>query len=158
MKLTRWQRLRSRAFLFAIGVRRRLTLGARAVLLEGRTVLLVRQTYYPGWHFPGGGVEPGETAEAAAAREAMEETGYTTMGRPQFYGLFLNRSEISNRDHVAVFVWRNFTSQREFAPNLEIAECGWFPVDDLPADTEPGTAQRVREIFERLPVPAEWLQ
>jgi 8-oxo-dGTP pyrophosphatase MutT (NUDIX family) len=156
MKLTRWQRLRTRAFLFAIGVRRRLTLGARAVLLEGRTVLLVRQTYLPGWHFPGGGIEPGETGEAAAAREAMEETGYAVMGRAHFHGLFLNRSEVSNRDHVAVYVWRDFRGQHEFAPNLEIAECGWFPVDALPPDTEEGTALRIREIFERMPPTAEW--
>ena len=48
-----------------------------AVLHEGR-FLLVRRGRAPSlglYAFPGGKVEPGETAAAAAAREVMEETG-----------------------------------------------------------------------------------
>ena len=89
--LTSWQRLRTRWHLFATGLRKRLTVGVRAVLLDGKKVLLVRHTYLPGWQFPGGGVEPAETAETAAARETMEEAGYAVDGRPLLHGFFLNR-------------------------------------------------------------------
>jgi 8-oxo-dGTP pyrophosphatase MutT (NUDIX family) len=156
LKLTSWQRFRTRLHLFMAGMQKRLTVGVRAVLLDGKKVLLVRHTYLPGWQFPGGGVEPSETAEMAAARETMEETGYATDGRPALLGLYLNRIAGGARDHVAVYIWREFRGQHEFAPNLEIAECGWFDVDALPADVEPGTARRLREIFDRTKPAAEW--
>ena len=67
--MTPWQRWRTRAYLFAIGVKRHVTLGARAVLIDGERVFLIRQTYLPGWQFCGGGVEAGETAEVAAGHK-----------------------------------------------------------------------------------------
>ncbi len=154
--LTSWQRLRTRWHLFATGLRKRLTVGVRAVLLDGKKVLLVRHTYLPGWQFPGGGVEPAETAETAAARETMEEAGYAVDGRPLLHGFFLNRIAGGARDHVAVYVWREFRSEHEFVPNLEIAECGWFDVEALPRDVEAGTARRLAEIFGRTTPAAEW--
>jgi 8-oxo-dGTP pyrophosphatase MutT (NUDIX family) len=52
---------------------------AAAVLLfdEADRVLLVDPVYKPGWEFPGGVVENGETPTAAAVREAAEELGIT---------------------------------------------------------------------------------
>ena len=155
-RLSPWQRIRTRIHLFLTAVRKRLTVGVRAVLLDGRKVLLVKHTYTPGWQFPGGGVEPGETAETAAAREALEETGYVCVGRPALLGFYLNRIAGGRRDHVAVYVWREFAVAREFVPNFEIADCQWFAVDDLPADVGKGTERRLREIFAGAEVADEW--
>lgn len=43
--------------------------------IAGGIVLIERRNPPPGWALPGGFVDPGETVEAAAMREAMEETG-----------------------------------------------------------------------------------
>lgn len=156
LQLSHWQVVRTRLHLFLAGVRRRITVGARAVLIDGDRVLLIRHTYLPGWQFPGGGVEPFETAQAAAAREAAEETGYVVQGRPVLHGLYLNRIAGGGRDHVAVFVWRDFSKGRAFRANHEIAELGWFEVGALPADVEPGTGRRIAEIVGGLARAAEW--
>lgn len=53
-------------------------LAALAVVVREQRVLLVRRRNPPDagrWGFPGGHVEPGETALAAAVRELHEETG-----------------------------------------------------------------------------------
>ena len=53
---------------------------AAAVIVSGGRVLLVRRTVAEGdlsWQFPAGKVEPGESPDEAAAREAHEETGLT---------------------------------------------------------------------------------
>src|SRR5688572_23284909 len=112
IKLTRLQAIRTRLHLFEVAIRKRLTVGVRGVVIDGDRVLLLKHTYVPGWQFPGGGVEPGETAEQAAAREVEEETGYAVAGRPALHGLYLNRVAGGARDHVAVYVWRDFSLKR----------------------------------------------
>lgn len=155
MELSRWQRVRSFLHLFWVGVRRRMVLGARLALVVDGKVLLVKHTYMPGWHFPGGGVEPGETAMDCARREGLEETGFEA-GELALHGLFLKQSEATNRDHIAVYVGRTARQVRPFRSNGEIAAIGWFAPDGLPVEIEPGTASRIREIAEGLAVGQRW--
>ena len=63
---------------------------------------LVKHTYVPGWYLPGGGVDPGETADAAMRRELAEEANIRVDGALELVGLYQNR-ELSDRDHVALF-------------------------------------------------------
>lgn len=51
-----------------------------AIIVDGDRVLMVRRRIREGelmWQFPAGAIETGETAEEAAVRETLEETGLT---------------------------------------------------------------------------------
>jgi 8-oxo-dGTP diphosphatase len=56
-------------------LRRRRHAGALVAIRVGQALLLVRSSYRTAWNFPGGGIRPNETAEAAARRELAEEIG-----------------------------------------------------------------------------------
>ena len=149
--------LPSKLFLRYARFRRAMTLGARAAVFdrEGR-VLLIRHSYTPGWHFPGGGVEPGETVLDTLVRELEEESGIELTGEAELFGLYLSR-HISRRDHVAVYVCRDWRQAREpRVPNLEIVDLGFHAPDALPDETTPGTRRRIAEIVEGARRTADW--
>jgi 8-oxo-dGTP pyrophosphatase MutT (NUDIX family) len=137
--------------------RRGMTLGVRAAVFDGEgRVFLVRHSYIPGWYLPGGGVEPGETLAAALDRELMEEGGIVLDRPAELFGLYLNR-HISRRDHVALFVARDWRQPRQpKLPNLEIVDCGFFTLDDLPDGTTAATRRRLVEIRKGTAASSEW--
>ncbi|MEU3598603.1 NUDIX hydrolase [Streptomyces sp. NPDC006798] len=51
------------------------TVAAAIVVRDGAVLLVRRRARPPGWAFPGGWIETGETAARAAVRETREETG-----------------------------------------------------------------------------------
>ena len=134
-------------------IARGMTLGVRGVVLDadGR-VFLVRHSYVSGWHLPGGGVEVGESFREALRRELMEEGRIELAGEPALHGVFFN-SHVSRRDHVAVYIVRQFRQERLPEPNYEIAACGFFEADALPEGTTPGTRLRIEEVLDgRSPI------
>jgi|SRR5215813_909275 len=132
------------------------TLGAQgAVIGEDNRVLLVRHSYKSGWHFPGGGVEWGETAETAMMREVFEEAGIVVKGRPYLHGLFANFGALPS-DHIAVFVVRDWERPSIPPPNREILESRFFARDELPNNIAKGTARRLKEIFDGASKEPHW--
>jgi 8-oxo-dGTP pyrophosphatase MutT (NUDIX family) len=135
---------------------RGMTLGVRAVVIDpaGR-VLLVKHSYVAGWHLPGGGVETGETVLEALARELVEEGGITARGPPVLHGIFFN-ARASRRDHVAVYVVRDFTQDGGPRYAREIVDHGFFALDALPPDTTRGTRARLNEVLKGAPASERW--
>ena len=135
---------------------RPMTLGVRGVVIDKKSrVLLVKHGYVSGWHLPGGGVEVGETCSQALARELEEEACVLIQGPPVLHGLFLNANS-SRRDHVAVYVVRDFSIGGDRAPDWEIEEARFFSRADLPGGTTAGTSARLAEIFDCAPIPRCW--
>src|ERR1700682_565461 len=135
---------------------RGMTLGVRAVVLDGdNRVFLVKHSYVSGWHLPGGGVEVGESFQDALRRELAEEGRIELSGEPVLHGLFFN-SQVSRRDHVAVYLIRHFRQDRLPEPNREIIACGFFDLAALPAETTEGTRLRLSEILEGKAPIATW--
>jgi len=133
-----------RLAVFRARIAARTTLGVRMLVrdADGR-VLLLRHTYLPGWYFPGGGVEAGETVAEAAAREVLEETGVRLAAPPRLVSMHLN-PRVSGRDHVAFFHGETIAT-RPVARVGEIAEVGFFAVDALPDGVTGATMPRLDE-------------
>jgi ADP-ribose pyrophosphatase YjhB (NUDIX family) len=156
MPLKLHHRLMQRGFLAFSRLSRGMTLGVRAMLVEGDRVLLVRHSYVPGWYFPGGGLEPGESFSDALRRELREEAGASLTGPERLFGLYRNAAA-DPRDHVALFVCEAF--ERDPAhrlPNAEILAADFFQLSALPADISPGTLARIREVHFGEAPSADW--
>ena len=106
------------------------TYGVTAVLQQGNKVLLVRNTYVPNWHLPGGGIKKGETPKMALKRELLEELG-AELKNVKYLEEFTWNGEYK-RDHVTIFLSTNFTLGD--ICTKEIAEAKFFDLAELPGN------------------------
>ena len=104
---------------------------------------------------PGGGVDKGESCDAAVVREWFEETGLKPHSRPVLVGLYFN-SKISKRDHVALYRCETDDAIGSKLPDREIAEARFFSLDELPTDLSGGTRRRLAEMFDDKAMSNDW--
>jgi ADP-ribose pyrophosphatase YjhB (NUDIX family) len=149
-------RLAVRAYLRLAVFTRGMTMGVRAIAVsDANAVFLVRHTYVPGWHLPGGAIDPGEDALTALAREMAEEGNLVFDSEPQLLGVYLNRQS-SSRDHVVLYAVSGVSQTAPRAPDREIAESGFFQLDRLPEETTRATLARIAEWRNGVSRDAEW--
>jgi 8-oxo-dGTP pyrophosphatase MutT (NUDIX family) len=125
----------------------RLTLGVRLLALDdaGR-VFLVRHSYLPGLHLPGGAVDPGESCAGAAEREAAEEGGLLLAEPPLLFQVYMNPSG-GRHDHVVLYVARGVRQAGPKAPSLEIVAAGFHSIAPPPEDATRATRDRISEVI-----------
>lgn len=123
---------------------RGMTLGVRGLVTNpAGEVLLIHHTYVRGWYMPGGGIERGETAEEALARELIEEVGVRIVGRPRLISFHSNHVRFPG-DHVLIYRVDSW-EPCEATSMGEIHAAEWFAPDALPVEITPSTRRRIEE-------------
>lgn len=122
------------------------TFGVNVAILDAGRVLLTQREDFEVWCLPGGHVEPGESAEAAALREVREETGLVveltrhvgTYERPRWRnGLY----------RIVVYAARPVGGALVAQPE-EVVALDYFPPVALPRPLLLGQEQRIRDVFD----------
>jgi 8-oxo-dGTP pyrophosphatase MutT (NUDIX family) len=136
-----------------VGSRPVLQCGASVIITnpEGQ-VLMLHRTDNDYWCFPGGAMELGERAEAAAAREVYEETGlivdelrlFGVFSGEELYYKYPNGDEVYNVD----IVFTTDKYQGEFNLNVEEGKAvRFFGIDELPSSISPPVKPVVEEFL-----------
>lgn len=107
-----------------------------AIIVQDGRVLMVRRRISEGelmWQFPAGGIEAGESAEEAAVRETLEETGlevkairlighlarHPKSGREMFYTaaeVVAGEAHVADADELAAVAWVMHAEIPEYVP------------------------------------------
>ncbi len=136
--------------------------GHRPILLVGAAVLisdtqgrllLGQRSDNHQWGIPGGGMEPGETVEETARREALEETGleihelrlFGVFSGPEFFYTYPNGDQV----HNVSIVFESQAAEARLALNEEHTAFGFFAPADLPEEISPPIRPVIRAWLER---------
>lgn len=111
---------------------------AAAVICDGGRVLSCQRSYgefKDGWEFPGGKLEPGETAEQAAVRELREELDVTIGGLEQLctveydYDTFHLSMECFTCKIVAGIIEERVHENMAWLDVAHLWDVDWLPAD-----------------------------
>lgn len=112
------------------------------ILNEKNQVLLQKRTDNGFWGYPGGSMELGESFEACAKREALEETGlecmeltyFTHMSGEKMHYTYPNGDEVYISE--VVFLCRKYQGELK-VQETEVQEQRFFDMDKLPENISP---------------------
>jgi 8-oxo-dGTP pyrophosphatase MutT (NUDIX family) len=112
-----------------------------------KEVFLVFRTDYPVWVLSGGGIEPGESPEKSAIREAFEETGFETrVVRQVGKYIYANKSG---------YLFEGRYVSGDYKPEFKGNIGRWFPTNKLPLDITSSTRQKIYDAIHHKGKPFE---
>lgn len=145
---------------------------ARAVLLDGEDRLLLLRGHDPDdptrdtfWFTVGGGMEPGESAEAALRREAQEEVGLEALDVGPLLWTHHTRFRLAGRDfdqENLFFLARTDTTATDDAGQEDVEReiitgVRWWTLDELRTTTDelfpPRLADLLADLLQHGPPP-----
>ena len=116
---------------------------AGAFILKDGEILLLKHGKLDKWMQPGGHVEPGETPDEAAKREALEETGYRielksstekiseeSIDLPEPFNVNLHRIR-DGHWHCDFQYIAELTNERKDDYEYQDEDIGWFSKEEL---------------------------
>ena len=107
-----------------------------AVVIHGGRILLIKRKYPPKkgkWAIPGGSVNLGESLQAAAEREIMEETGLTIEAKKPLHTFDLIERDSKGKilfHFVIVDLLAEYISGTP-SPADDVSEARWFGPDEI---------------------------
>jgi len=109
-------------------------------------VLLIKRRDIPVWVLPGGGIDSGESPEAAACREMEEETGYKV-------DIVRKIAEYSPKNRLAKLTHFYEVKPREgfLKTGKETLDLGFFSLTDLPGHLPPPYSHWIEDAAARHP-------
>jgi 8-oxo-dGTP diphosphatase len=113
-----------------------------ALVTDDEGKILLVNSPWRGWEYPGGLIEPGESFEAALKREVREESG-VEIEITGFVGICKNlERNIVNMDFTARYIGGTLTTSEEST------EVGWFtPEEAMARITFPLTKKRLANML-----------
>ena len=111
--------------------------GVGVLIRRGADVLLLRRQNVHGagtWSTPGGHLDPGETPDACAVREVMEETG-VEIESVRFLGVTNDVFDAEGRHYITVWMEADYRSGTASVRAVhEMSEVRWWPAEALPSN------------------------
>jgi len=118
-----------------------------AIIVDGGKVLMVRRRISEGelmWQFPAGAIEPGESAEAAAARETEEETGLTV----KVLRLLGERVHPKTQRLMSYTACEPVSGEAHVADDDELDAVAWVALAEIPEYVPYGLFEPVQEYLD----------
>lgn len=125
------------------------------IVNEKGQLLLQKRADNGFWAYPGGSMEPGETFEECAKREAFEETGlecleldyFTHKSGKEMHYIYPNQDEV----YIAEIVFLCEKYQGELnVQESEVTEQQFFDLDKLPDNISPTNRSVIQQLVECL--------